>query len=265
MIKHIILLAFLISPAFSYAQENRTNLLNDKGQKTGFWLVLDKDGRKIYEGNFIDGHPIDTLKRFYPDGTTKAIMIYDKTGTKVNAEIFDEEGKLRAKGNYLDKQKNGIWFFYGSRKNLMIEIEYKKDLTDGHGIRYYANGDIMERTNWKKGIMHGIQQVYMEGGIKSSEFFYDMGQLDGPYIIYYAEGDLALKGVYQQNKKEGDWIYYLRGGKIDYTLNYVNGKVSNKETLDQRQKEIFDHYDKLKGKIKDPNMYLSDPESYFRK
>ena len=123
----------------------------------------------------------------------------------------------------------------------------------------------MERTNWKKGILHGIQLVYMEGGIKSSEYFYDMGQLDGPYLIYYPEGDLALKGAYLKKKKEGDWVYYLRGGKIDYTLSYVDGEAANKEVLDQRQKETFDHYDKVKGKIKDPGMYLSDPESYFRK
>lgn len=265
MFKYIFLVIFFVVPLSLIAQNRDKNQLNDKGQKTGYWLALDDDGNKKYEGNFMNGHPVDSLKRYYPDGTLKAIMVYDKSGITVNAELFDEEGRIRAKGNYLNKRKDGKWSFYGSKNNLMIEIEYKDDLLNGHGIRYFANGDIMERTNWINGIFHGIQQVYLEGGIKSSEFFYKMGKLNGLYFIYYPDGKKAMTGEYLLNKKEGDWIYYLRNGNIDYTLNYNKGELTNPDVMDQRQKDLFDHYERVKGKIKDPLMYLSDPGTYFRR
>lgn len=265
MFKYVILLILFTATLGSFAQTEKSNQLNNKGQKTGYWLALDEDGNKRYEGFFKNGHPVDSLKRYYPDGTIKAIMVYDQKGIDVLAEIFDEDGRLRAKGNYIDRKKNGKWFFYGTHDKLLTEVEYQDDRLNGISIRYFANADLMEKTSWAMDTLHGIRETYQEGGIKSSLFGYKKGMLNGSYLIFYPDGRKAVIGEYKMNKKEGDWIYYLQNGDVDYTLSYSNGEITNQDIMDKRQKDIFDHYEKVKGKIKDPLMYLSDPETYFRR
>jgi len=265
MFKYIIIVSFLTLPLLSIAQTESRNQVDSKGEKTGYWLVLDEDGNKKYEGNFKNGHPIDSLKRYYPDGTIKAIMVYNQEGKDVLAEIFDEDGKLRAKGNYIDRKKNGKWLFYGTQENLMTEVEYLADQLNGLSIRFFANGDIMEKTSWAMDTLHGIRETYQEGGSRTSLFGYNKGKLNGSYLIFYPDGRQAVTGEYKMNEKEGDWIYYLQNGEVDYTLSYAKGVITNQDVMDKRQKDIFDHYEKVKGKIKDPLKYLYDPETYFRR
>ncbi len=265
MIKYFISLLFLGLSILVVGQDKETNQLNDRGQKTGHWIVLDENGNKRYDGFFVEGHPLGTMTRYYPDGVIKAIMDHDSTGRKVNAKLFDESGKLRADGLYIDQIKEGKWSYYSSRGIVLIEINYKSDKINGQGIRYFANGNIMEKTNWLNNTMHGIQQIFNEDGAKTTEIYYRNNQMDGAYLVFYPAGELAIKGLYRQNLKEGEWTYYFANGKTDYTLSYSKGKLLNSEILDQRQKEIFDQYEKNKSMIKDPIMYLRDPASYFRR
>jgi len=265
MFKHLISLAFFALPLALIAQEGKINQLNDKGQKTGQWIVLDEEGNKRYDGYFLEGHPVGILTRYYPDGVVKAVMNHDSTGRKVDTEIFDEQGKLRAEGLYSDRLKEGKWKYYGTRGNVMIDICYQKDIIHGPGARYFANETIMEKTNWLNGSMDGLQQIFDENGEKTTEIFYREKQMDGAYLAFFPGGRLAVKGKYQQNRKEGEWIYYFPNGETDYSLNYSKGKLLNPEVLDQRQQAVFDKYEKNKDQIKDPLMYRMDPESYFRK
>ncbi len=265
MIKYFIPLLLFTLPTLVFSQEEKTNRLNDMGQKTDYWIVLDQDGNKKYEGFFLEGHPVGTLTRYYPDGVVKAIMDHDSTGVNVEAKIYDELGKLWAQGQYIKQLKEGKWNYYGSQGEVLIEINYKADQINGQAIRYFVNGKIMEKTNWSDNAMHGIQQIFNEQGDKTTEIYYRNNQMDGAYLVFYPGGELAVKGHYHQNLKEGEWIYYFINGKIDYSLTYSEGKPLNSEILDQRQKEVFDQYEKNRNLVKDPIMYLKDPESYFRK
>lgn len=242
-----------------------TNQLNDKGQKTGLWVSLDDEGNKIYEGIFMEGHPIDTLKRYYPDGILKALMVYDSSGTKVDARIFDEEGRVRAAGKYVNQQKEGRWRFFGTRKNVLFEINYSADRLDGQGIRYFSSGAVMEKTSWADNLPDGLQEVFAPDGQKISEYYYKEGKLEGKYIVYHPGGLVAVIGYYENNLKEGNWVYYLENGEEDYTLKYSQGKLTNSEVLDERQQKVFEQYENNRNRIEDPFMYLTDPESYFKK
>jgi len=265
MIKLLIPILLLCFSTQLNAQEEASNQLDGKGRKTGHWISLDADGNKRYDGMFLEGHPIGLLTRYYPDGGIKAIMDYDSSGIEVDASIYDESGKVRANGKYVNQLKHGKWIFLSSTGIPILEVDYKDDKLNGTGTRFYANGNPMEITTWSDNILHGLQQIFDEQGEKSAEIFYRNNQMDGAYLIYHPGGNLAVKGTYSQDRKEGDWVYYLINGEVDYTLKYSKGKFLNPEILDQRRKDVFDSYEKNKTSIKDPRMYLSDPESYFRK
>ncbi len=265
MIKYFAQLLFLGLPILLCAQETQTNQLDVNGLRTGHWITFDEDGNKRYDGIFLQGHPIGTFTRFYQDGVIKAVMDYDSSGTNVDAKIYDESGKIRAQGNYINKQKEGKWNFFSSKGITLLKVNYNANKIDGICKRYYANGNIMEKTTWSDNILNGLQEIFNQDGEKTAELFYRSNQLDGAYLVFYPRGNLAVNGTYRNNLKEGDWIYSLENGEIDYTLKYAKGKWLNPEVLDERQQAVFDQYEKNRSTVKDPRMYLSDPESYFRK
>jgi antitoxin component YwqK of YwqJK toxin-antitoxin module len=265
MFKQLIFFILILFPSIIYAQGSNNNKLNEKGQKTGLWITFDNNGNKIYEGHFFEGHPVDTLKRYYPDGNIKAIMVYDSTGSRVEAMLYDEEKRIRAKGMYINRMKNGTWDFYGTHGQPIFKISYENDTVSGKSERYFINGRIMEKTSWKNNKMHGLQEIYNENGDKISEHYYSNGKLEGKYIVYNDNGAIAVIGYYKDDLKEGDWVYYKESGEKDYTLIYTEGKLQNPDILDQRQQKVFEQYEKNRNMIKDPDLYTSDPQSYFKK
>jgi len=265
MLKFLIAIVFVVVSLPGFSQEKSANKLDEEGRKTGWWTAYDQQGNIIYTGFFVDGHPVDTLRRYYPDGTLKALMVYDPAGIKVEAEIYDEQGCLRACGNYLNQLKQGPWVFYSPQNKPLFKINYVNDSLDGLAVRYYANGIIMEKTRWSGNKMDGLQEVFNENGDKISEYNYNNGQLNGKYTVYNPNGSIAIIGYYRENLKDGNWIYFNENGDEDYTLNYSAGKLTNPGILEDRRKEVFEQYEKNRTLIKDPNLYLSDPRSYFRK
>lgn len=255
----------ILIPLIASGQETITNQLDDKGLKTGHWVVSDENGKKIYDGNFIAGKPSGIMTRYYSDGSVKAIMDFDSSGFNAYTRIFDQAGSLRAEGNYINQKKNSEWKFYGSNGSVLVRVKYANDSLSGQAVRYYADGKIMEITNWKNNAMNGMQMIFNEDGIKTAEIFYRDNKMEGIYIVYFPGGDTAIKGLFSKNLKEGDWNYYFENGSTDYILNYSGGKLLNPEVLDQRRKEVFEMYEKNKELVKDPLMYFMDPESYFRK
>lgn len=252
-------------PSLLSGQESNINRLNDRGQKTGLWITFDDNGHKIYEGHFLEDHPIDTLTRFYPDGSIKAIMVYDSTGSRVEASLYDEEKHLRATGKYINRMKNGTWDFYGGSGHPIFRINYENDTVSGKSERYFANGRIMEKTSWEKNKMHGLQEIFNENGDKITEHYYKNGNLDGKYIVYNDNGAIAVIGYYKDDLKDGEWVYFKENGEKDYTLIYAGGELQNPDILDQRQMKVFEQYEKNRQLIKDPEMYTSDPQSYLKR
>jgi antitoxin component YwqK of YwqJK toxin-antitoxin module len=52
------------------------------------------------------------MRRYFEDGTIKAIMKFDATGVKAYAQLFYQAGPLGAEGIYINSQKDSVWKYY---------------------------------------------------------------------------------------------------------------------------------------------------------
>lgn len=90
MKSHLILLALLLLGFACGAQ----NQIDKQGRKQGHWIKNDKNGAKIFEGEFKDGHEVGTFQYFYPDGTLRIKNTFEGSdGKRCAHEAYDEKGR----------------------------------------------------------------------------------------------------------------------------------------------------------------------------
>lgn len=241
-------------------QQDTLNQLDSKGKKTGYWVSKDPSGVKIYEGTFRDGRPLGRFVRFHPNGKTRAEMKYHSDGIRVEAKLYDNDGKLRAEGIYSDQLKDGLWSFYSSKDKPLYKINYNKGKVHGEALRFDSNGTLLEQTHWINDQLNGLQVIFYPDSNPQAKINYKNGNIHGPYQLLFPNGNPEVQGIYESGLKTGKWDYFKPDGDKDYILNYKNGKLLNPEILDARQRETFERYEKNRKLLKDPQDFLNNPE-----
>jgi antitoxin component YwqK of YwqJK toxin-antitoxin module len=64
------------------------NIINDKGQRHGYWEVYYDNGQLYFKGDYVNGQRHGYSEEYHPNG------------------------KLEYKGNYVNGKKHGHWEFY---------------------------------------------------------------------------------------------------------------------------------------------------------
>jgi len=260
-------LIFLIISLFPiiYAQTDTINQLDENGLRNGWWIGTYPDGTRRFEGRFDVGKPRGEIKRFYESGTIKAVLFYMDNDSIVNAQFFDEIGNTRASGIYSHQKKEGVWSFMNENKEAVFKVEFRHDFVDGISERYYSNGALMEKTTWKRNKLNGPQLLFDEQGNRKAEISYNEGIMSGPYKTWFTNGFIEVNGYYQDNLKTGKWQYFNVNGSLNFELIFEQGILQNSEVLNLQQQKIFEVYERNRILLKDPQQYLQDPETYFKK
>jgi antitoxin component YwqK of YwqJK toxin-antitoxin module len=214
-----------------------------------------------YEGYFVNDKPVGEWKRFHQNGRLKAILFYSPVFGMVRAEIYDTEGILVSKGNYINNAKDSIWTYYN--KNVVVAREsYHVGLMNGASYSYLPDGKVISQTNWTNGKLDGISREYYPSGEKESVINYQDGKRQGAFWIFYESGNPQTEGQYKQDQWDGNWKYYNQDGSLKFLLRYNNGILLNPETVDSLQMKEFKAFDRDKGRLKDPEQYKDNPEEY---
>ena len=175
MKKTLILLtaALLLTSVSAIAQ----NKVDKQGRRQGHWIRIDKDGTKIYEGDFLDGKETGTFTYYYADGTVRMRNIYTVPGERCDHEAYDEKGHLLARGHYDRRNRDGQWQFFAEDGRLVKEASYRMGIKDGLHVIYTHTGDTAEVTHWVNNHRHGrwwkrigkqgyITGTYVNGGLE---------------------------------------------------------------------------------------------------
>lgn len=245
-------------------QNDTINQIDQQGNRTGYWIKHYPNGQIQYEGYFVNSLPVGTLKRYYPSGITKATLSRHRDSIMVHASIFDQEGILRVYGTYISQKKDGIWSFFSNKKDLVMKITYHEDRIHGVASRFYANGNLMENTNWVLNSLQGLQILYDEQERKKAEINYFANQMHGAYRVFNSRGIIEINGMYNNGLKKGKWQYFKTDGKLDYELFFLEGQIQNPEVMNSIQQRSFEQYKKNRLILKDPMSYLDQPSKYFR-
>ena len=111
-IKNIFLaLAFIIaSISYSVAQNNQEyNLLDEQGNKQGYWEKRYENNNMQYSGFFKNNKPIGLFNRYDRNGILKVELNYIENSDKVYTTFYYPGKILQAKGYYINQQKDSIW------------------------------------------------------------------------------------------------------------------------------------------------------------
>ncbi len=219
----LLLLGALLLTSLSATAQNQ---IDRQGRRQGHWVRLDKDGTKIYEGDFIDGMETGTFTYFYPNGTVRMRNTYTVPGVRCSHEAFDEQGHLLARGNYDRRNRDGQWQFFAEDGRIVKEAEYRMGVKDGLHVIYTQKGDTAEVTHWRDNHRDGRwwKRIGTNGYITGT---YVAGGLEGRLVEYDEQGLLCREGHYSQGLKHGSYRFFEQG-KLTVDERWEHGMMADR-------------------------------------
>ena len=237
----------------SLFSQEAVNKTAGNGMKEGKWVSRYPDGTLKYEGTFLHNKPIGDWKRYHENGKVKALMNYRPGSEKVFASLFDDEGKLYAKGVFEGTLRDSIWNFYSGEQLVQTE-NYHHGKKEGKASGYNEKGTMIWEKVWKNDLLDGWMTEYYADGVKRSEITYLEGKRSGPAIFYRENGLKSMEGSFTDDLSDGTWKVFDLDGKLTYQIKYKRGEILDGGKLDTLQLNEFKQFDKARGKIPEPRM-----------
>lgn len=222
LLKNIIFtfgLMFISMIAFS--QQNQTD---DQGRKQGEWVKY-KDGVKFYDGQFVDDYPVGEFLRYYKSGRLLSKSQYSEKGNKCMVEFFYDERKpkTKAKGLYINKEKDSLWLLYNDLGVLIAEESYDRGVAQGIWKLYTYTGAIVSETSYDQGKIHGAKKEFFEDGQVKRVMTFEHDDLQGDFEVYYPNRVIRTKGQFEMGLQVGDWLYYESDSTLWFKEVYEEG------------------------------------------
>lgn len=257
----LILFLFLFTGLSSRAQHSTIN--SQKNLPDGYHEKRYPNGEICYKGNFKDGHPTDTLWRYYENGKIRAVMIFSNQGKKAQAKMYNSKGEFKAQGNFWNTKKDSTWIYYGQKKSVRAVENYQKGVKHGSFTYYFKDGELAQQINWDKGFKHGAWIRYFPNGKIFIRANYQKGKLDGKYKSYTPQGITDAEGTFKNNLRDHIWKFNMSQNQI--RIEYKDGKALNKDKLDKQQQIEMQQQEAKSHLLDDPEKYISNPDLFISK
>ncbi len=237
----------------SAQQDTVFNQKNAKGQKIGWWKKTYEDSTIQYIAFFENDKPVGVVKRYSKNGKIKSILNYVPNSNIVDAQLFNADGILLAKGKYENSKKVGEWITFYSDGEIMYVDNYKNNLKEGKSNGYYKNGAVMFKYQYANGCRVGVALQYYSNGTLMEELTYNqVGKPVGPYRAYYDNNAKRIVGLYVNGDKEGEWITFNQGGTVFSKVFYKNGYPTITDDMVKKETEMLNSFRKMKGQLQEP-------------
>lgn len=193
-------------------------------------------------------------------------------------EQYTDGGAIKAKGQYSNGQKQGVWVYEDIRGRKAKEEtysngklnglrtrynegiieesqEYKDDVKNGEYKKYNAEGKLVLKGNFQNDKRHGPAEEYYSSGKIESKCSYDRGLVNGIEQTFYSNGKMKSETTYLDGNVKGPFKTWDENGQLEtegeylskhkakYKNTYKNGKLYMKEYLDENNKNVVEHYD----------------------
>ena len=205
------------------------NAIDKQGRRQGHWIKTDKDGSKIYEGNFIDGHETGLFQYYYPNGKLRMRNDFTPDGKQCSHEAYDEEGHLIATGTFTQHNRDGEWKFYTEEGKLIKIAHYRMGVKEGIHVVFTQKGDTAEVSTWKDNHRDGRwwKRIGTNGHIEGT---YRNGGLNGRVVEYGEQGELVSEGNYVDGSRHGSYRYY-ENGRMSIDETWERGILTDRKVL----------------------------------
>ena len=172
-----------------------------------------------FKENLLDG----IFEEFYPEGTTKKVVNYQKGMLHGDFFEFTKEGELLLSGAYFQGEKIGDWFVYRSDGSLKSEYSYQDNLLNGTSISYYGSGQVAERIPFKMGEINGVYESFFPDGRPHQRVAFVDGREQGEFTQFHADGTLAIVANFSKGILDGVWEEYDDQGRLLAQGSYRQG------------------------------------------
>jgi len=99
-------------------------------------------------------------------------------------------------------------FDESGNKEVISVLKTDTTVREGMSVLLSANGDTIEKTFYKNGLIDGTRTLYHTNGIVSAVEHYSGNTYQGPFESYFPDGAPKVKGQYLDGQMDGIWTYY---------------------------------------------------------
>ncbi|MFH1296022.1 MAG: toxin-antitoxin system YwqK family antitoxin [Bacteroidota bacterium] len=229
MVQSFLLIGCFIISAGSFSQDT-INQVDTHGRKQGFWRKYDEKGFRIYEGQFRNDVPYGKFTYYYQNGKVRTTSQISENGQIALTSSWFPNGKLMAKGKYINQQRDSLWQFFSEYDGVLVSEEFYVD-GKKHGAEkiFYPRKGVAEIIPWKEGVKDGKwEQFYDDGALKLMGSFKN-DEKDGSLRTFFVTGKLMVSGFYTNGHQDSTWIYYDDKGKVALKEYYDDGILVRSE------------------------------------
>lgn len=126
---------------------------------------------------------------------------------------------------YKHEKFNGIFFQLNTNnKDSLFSQEIENGLLNGVSKKWFANNQLMEYREYKRGRKDGKQIAFWDNGKKRFEFVAKNDAYEGEMKEWSYNGNLYHLAHYVNGQEEGSQKMWYENGKIRANYVIVNGK-----------------------------------------
>ena len=139
--------------------------------------------------------------------------------------------------------------------------EFKNNLPNGKGIKYYSNGNILYEGNFINGKFNGNGKYYYDDG----DYFigeYKNGLRNGKGTMYYSNGKIMYEGDWINDKAEGNGKAIYENDEY-YIGQCKNGLPNGKGAIYYSNELLKYEGDWINGKFEGNGKYIYENNEYY--
>lgn len=208
----------------------------------GTFAEFDMNGKFKREGYYKNGKLAGTEYHYEDGALVKKITRFSTDSNSVFKETqYDAySGIVRAEGYRVATKRDSSWKYFDEKGNLKATESFSKGKREGVAMRYYPDGKIAERAEFKGGLLNGVRLMLTQTGDTTEYGSYTANKKNGYFIstevvavpdLIHEERPFIIQGTYKDGVMEGDFVIRYPSGAVAGYETYAGGKLDKRRTL----------------------------------
>lgn len=190
------------------------------GQKSGKWLVINKEGGVDEQGFYVSDQPEGEYLLYWSNGKVRQRLNFKNGHLHGICQTYYRDGSREGVYDFSNGNKQGHEYTYTASGLPESHYYYRNDTLEGPGkVIFYTDGFSREFT-YRNGALEGTKSETWLNGSRKLEAAYTAGELNGSFSEWYANGQKETGLQYINGKRAGAWEQYNYNGTKQSTGVY---------------------------------------------
>jgi len=198
-------------------------IVDEKGLKQGIWKEFYDDGKLKAEGSYKDNLKVGNWKFYYKSGKLEQTGRFNAKGNYDGEwQWYYESGEIHIEENLNNGLGDGQYVEYSDTGKIIVKGEY----IDGqeNGFWFYELNDTRQEGTYTDGKRNGTWKHFFADRKPSFIGSYVEDNPNGKHTWYWENGNTKQTGDYVMGKREGEWRKFTEEGQLFLIVYYQDGK-----------------------------------------